>query len=95
MERIFEVAKQTGTVLEIDAFPDRLDIAAQYVRICAERGIKMSIDSDAHAKAHIDYLEHGIAEARRGWAQKKDIINAHSLEKMLSMLKGKKSTGKF
>lgn len=89
MEKIFEVAKETGTVLEIDAFPDRLDIAEQYIRICAERGIKMSIDSDAHMESHIDFLEHGIAQARRGWAQKKDIINAYSMEDMLGMLKSR------
>ncbi|HBP01099.1 MAG: polymerase X family protein [Candidatus Moranbacteria bacterium GW2011_GWE1_49_15] len=89
VEKIIEVAKETGTVLEIDAFPDRLDIAGNHVKSCVEKGVRMSIDSDAHAKAHIDFLEHGIAEARRGWAQKGDIINANSVDEMLSMLKGK------
>ena len=88
MERIIKVAGETGTVLEIDAYPDRLDMNYEYIRQCVESGVKMSIDSDAHATTHFQYLEFGIDQARRGWAEKEDIINAWPMEKMLSMLKG-------
>ena len=87
IDEIIECARRTKTVLEIDAFPDRLDIRDEYVRKCVAAGVKMSIDSDAHAVGHFKYLEHGIAAARRGWAGKKDIINAWPLEKMKSFLK--------
>ncbi len=86
-DEIIKVAKRTGTILEIDAFPDRLDIKDDYIKKCVEAGVKMSIDSDAHSVAHFKYLEHGIAQARRGWATKYDIVNAWPLEKMLKMLK--------
>jgi DNA polymerase (family 10) len=87
IDAIIEAAKLTGTVLEIDAYPDRLDISEEIVKRCIEAGGKMSIDSDAHAAAHLSYLPFGIAQARRGWAERKDIINCWSLEKMLACLK--------
>ncbi len=87
IDEIIKAAKRTGTILEIDVFPDRLDIKDEYIRICVEQGVKMSIDSDAHSIQHFKYLEIGIAQARRGWAEKKDIINAWPLDKMLKFLK--------
>ena len=87
IDEIIKAAKRTGTILEIDAYPDRLDIKDEYVQKCVETGVKMSIDSDAHSVQHFKYLEIGIAQARRGWATKDDIINAWPLEKMLKMLK--------
>ncbi len=87
METIIAHAKKTGTILEIDAYPDRADLKDEYIRKCVEAGVKMSIDSDAHSPTHYPYLEYGIAQARRGWAEKKDIINAWPVEKMLQSLK--------
>ena len=90
MEAVIRAAKATGTVLEIDAFPDRLDLRDEHIRKAVQAGVKLSIDSDAHAPAHFPYLEYGIAQARRGWATRNDIINAWDLEKMRSMLKSKR-----
>jgi DNA polymerase (family 10) len=87
MEVIIAHAKKTGTVLEIDAYPDRSDLKDEYIRKCVEAGVKMSIDSDAHSPTHYPYLEYGIAQARRGWAEKSDIINACPVEKMKTFLK--------
>ncbi|MEK7192232.1 MAG: DNA polymerase/3'-5' exonuclease PolX [Patescibacteria group bacterium] len=86
MEEIIKTAKETGTVLEINS-SDRLDLKDQHIRMCVEAGVKMAIDSDAHHASQFDFLEFGIAQARRGWATKNDIINAWPLEKMLKMLK--------
>lgn len=87
IDEIIATAKRTGTILEIDAFPDRLDLKDEYIRKCVHAGVCMSIDSDAHALSHFQYLEYGIAQARRGWASKNDIVNAWPLEKMLEFLK--------
>ncbi|MBU6415464.1 DNA polymerase III, partial [Patescibacteria group bacterium] len=89
IDEIIKAAKRTGTILEIDAFPSRSDIKDEYIRKCVEVGVKMSIDSDAHSTEHFKFLEFGVAQARRGWAEKKDIINAWPLEKMLNFLKKK------
>lgn len=73
--------------MEIDAFPDRLDLKDEYIRKGVEMGIKFAIDSDAHHISHFQYLEYGIAQARRGWATKADIINTRSWQEMLKLLK--------
>jgi len=87
IEKIIKAAKETGTILEINAYPDRLDLRDKHVRIAIESDVKLSIDSDAHSITHLHYLEFGIAQARRGWAEKKDIVNAWPLDKFLKFLK--------
>jgi DNA polymerase (family 10) len=87
MDEIIEVAKRTGTVMEIDSFPERADLKDEYIRRCVERGVKLAIDSDAHNSRHYFNLEFGIAQARRGWVERKDVINAWPVEKMLGWLK--------
>ncbi|MCL5016458.1 MAG: PHP domain-containing protein, partial [Patescibacteria group bacterium] len=87
IDEIVSFAKKTGTVLEVDALPDRLDIKDEYVRKCVRSGVKIAVDSDAHAIAHLELLPYGIAQARRGWAGKKDVVNSWPLEKMLKLLK--------
>lgn len=89
IDEIIKVAKKTGTVLEANAYPDRLDLKDEHIRKCIEAGVKIAINSDAHSVLHIKYLEYGIAQARRGWAEKKDVINAWPVEKMLTYLKKK------
>jgi len=90
IDKIIETAQKKGVVLEIDAYPDRLDLKDEYIRKSIEAGVKLSIDSDAHSPEHFSVLKYGIAQARRGWASKKDVINAWPLEKMLGFLKDKK-----
>jgi DNA polymerase (family 10) len=85
--QIVRAAKETGTVLEVDAYPDRLDLNDECVRMCVDAGVKLAIDSDAHAAAHFGCLECGIAQARRGWANKSDIINAWPIKEALAFLK--------
>lgn len=87
IDEIIKTAKETGTILEVDAYPDRLDLKDDYVRKAVEARVKLAIDSDAHNEAHFKYLDVGVAQARRGWAERKDIVNAWPLEKMLKMLK--------
>ena len=86
MGAIIKTARETGTILEING-SDRLDLRDQYIRMCVEAGIKMSIDSDAHDDSQLHFSGFGIAQGRRGWATKNDIINAWPVEKMLSFLK--------
>jgi len=75
MDEIIRTAKETGTVLEVDAYPDRLDLKDEHVRKAIEAGVKLVIDSDAHSVNHVRFLEFGVAQARRGWARKNDILN--------------------
>ena len=87
MDELIKTAQKTRTVMEVDAYPDRLDLKDEHIRKCVEAGVKMSIDSDAHSPTHFPYLEYGIAQARRGWATKSDIINTYPASEMLKFLK--------
>jgi DNA polymerase (family 10) len=85
--KLIEVARETRTVLEIDAHYNRLDLKDEYIRMAVEGEVKLVIDSDAHHPIHYGFLELGIAQARRGWAKKSDILNTLSAQELLSGLK--------
>jgi DNA polymerase (family 10) len=87
IEEILKCAKKNGVVVEIDAYPDRLDLKDEHIRLAVNLGVKLCIDTDAHATSHLHYMELGIAQARRGWAEKKDIINTLPLNEMLKQLR--------
>ena len=87
LDRILKVAKETGTILEINSYPERLDLNDINIKKAKETGVKMVINTDAHHVDQMRFIELGIAQARRGWAEKEDIINCWPLEKMLKFLK--------
>lgn len=87
MEAVFDAARESGTVLEINALPERLDLKDEYIRLAKKMGCRFSIDSDAHNPNHFQMLKFGIGQARRGWLEKNDVINTLPLEKMLKSLK--------
>ncbi|MBI2123646.1 MAG: DNA polymerase/3'-5' exonuclease PolX [Candidatus Wildermuthbacteria bacterium] len=91
MESVIKEAKKTGTVLEINAQPRRLDLKDVHIRQAKEVGISMAIDSDAHNVEHFKFLKYGIAQARRGWAEARDVVNTLPLEKCLKMFKNNKT----
>ncbi len=88
IDAIIDAAKRTGTVMEIDAYPERLDLKDEHVRKCVDKGVKLSIDTDAHSVRHLDYLHFRSATARRGWATKADVVNTKPLKQFLATLKG-------
>ena len=86
-DKILKVAKETGTILEINSYPERLDLNDYNIRRAKEAGVKMVINTDSHRKDQLRFIEFGIAQARRGWAEKEDIINTQPLEKLLKFFK--------
>ena len=86
-DRILRAAKQFGIALEINSYSYRLDLNDIHIRRCKEEGVKMVINTDSHHKEQMRCLELGVAQARRGWAEKKDIINAQPLNKLLEYFK--------
>ncbi|HRY52272.1 MAG TPA: DNA polymerase/3'-5' exonuclease PolX [Candidatus Portnoybacteria bacterium] len=86
MEEIFKVAAATGTVLEISTFPERLDLKDVYIRQAIKAEVKLSLGTDAHILSHLLFMELGVSQARRGWAEKKDIINCLSWAELLKLL---------
>lgn len=87
MEKVIKEAVKTGTVLEINAYPERLDLRDEHIRMALKAGAKFVIDSDAHNKEHFKYLDLGVSQARRGWCTANDVLNTLPAEKMLKELK--------
>ncbi|MDD5043431.1 MAG: DNA polymerase/3'-5' exonuclease PolX [Patescibacteria group bacterium] len=85
--RVFKTAENTGTILEINAHFNRLDMEAERIREAVRAGVKLEISTDAHSVDHLWFMELGIAEARKGWARKEDVINTYPLGEMLKLLK--------
>jgi len=88
MKAVLDAAARTGTAMEINAYPTRLDLNDVYARMAKDMGVKMSINSDAHEPEQLKVMKFGVNVARRGWLEKKDLLNALSLQDLLRALKG-------
>jgi DNA polymerase (family 10) len=84
---MLQAAKETGTILEINSYPDRLDLGDVNILAAKQSGIRMIINTDTHNVNQLHLMRFGISQARRGWAEKKDIINAWPVGELLKMLK--------
>ena len=89
MERILDAAHKHGVVMECNASPERLDLKDTHLRMAKERGVKIVISTDAHTTRTLQAMRYGVQMARRGWIEKKDVINTLSLEKLLAGLRQK------
>jgi DNA polymerase (family 10) len=78
IERVVEKALETGTFLEINSQPDRLDLTDVHARAAREAGLKLVIDSDGHEIGALDYVELGVGQARRAWLTKDDVLNTRT-----------------
>ncbi len=89
LDAVIACARETGTILELDAYPDRLDLKDDHVRKVIDAGLKIVIDSDAHSVAQLAFPEdYGIGQARRGWATADDVLNTRPVDAFLAGLKG-------
>lgn len=90
MDAVIEAARRTGTVLEIDAQPSRLDLPAEQIRKAVAAGVPLVVDSDAHHTRDFSHIEtFGVPLARRGWAGAADVLNTLPAEAFLGRLKGR------
>jgi DNA polymerase (family X) len=87
VERVIEKALETGTFLEINSQPDRLDLKDVYARAAREAGLKLVIDSDGHQTAALGYVEFGVGQARRAWLTKDDVVNTRTWKQIVRQRK--------
>lgn len=87
LKNVFDSAKENQVAIEINAYPERLDLNDVNVRKAVDQHVKLSIGTDSHRVDHLRYYRLGIAVARRGWAQKKDVINTFTVKKLKKFLK--------
>jgi len=86
MEEILQAAKETGTALEINAYPLRLDLSDTHARRARELEVSLAINTDTHAIDQFDTLPYGVAIARRSWLEKKDVLNTLELPELMKRL---------
>lgn len=88
MDMILESSAATGTILEVNANPSRLDLRDVHVRRAIKLGVKIAINTDAHHSDHFDFLHYGVATAQRGWAETEQIVNTWPVGRLLDTLRG-------
>ena len=86
MARIIKQARARGCFLELNSQPQRLDLNEYYCRMARDEGVLLSINSDAHAEQNFDFLQYGIDQARRGWLEKRDVLNTLPLRELRKLL---------
>jgi DNA polymerase (family 10) len=89
MEAVLDAAARHSVAVECNAQPDRLDLKDIYLRMAKERGVRVVISTDAHTTSTLQFMRYGVQMARRGWLEKKDVLNTLPLEKFLAALRPK------
>jgi DNA polymerase (family 10) len=90
MDAVLKAAKDTGTALEINAYPMRLDLNDANARRARDMGVKLAISTDAHLVNQFDYMTYGVSIARRAWAGKGDVLNTLGAEELMKAIKAKR-----
>jgi DNA polymerase/3'-5' exonuclease PolX/histidinol phosphatase-like PHP family hydrolase len=94
VEKVLDACAKHGVAMECNSYPDRLDLKEVYLRMCKEKGVKVVISTDSHNTGNLSFIRYGVTMARRGWLEKKDVINTRPVAEFLRELRGKKGKGK-
>ena len=89
MEKVLDACAKNGVTMECNSYPDRLDLKEVYLRMCKERGVKVVISTDSHNTTNLNFIRYGVTMARRGWLEKKDVINILPAKEFLAALRAK------
>lgn len=87
LPRVIQAARERGCFLEVNAQPERLDLAAPYCRLAREHGVKVAISTDSHSVRELANMEYGVAQARRGWLEASDVINTRPWPQLRKLLR--------
>ena len=87
MEKILQKAKENNCIMEINSQPSRLDLNDINSRAAKDMGVKLAISTDAHSVGQFDYMRFGIGQARRGWIEKKNVINTRNIDDLKKLIK--------
>ncbi len=86
LDKVIDACLANGKILELNAYPERLDLSDLNCRKAKERGVKLAVSTDAHRTEHLEWMKFGVATARRGWIEAQDVINTVPLSKLLKSL---------
>jgi DNA polymerase (family 10) len=88
LDAVFEAAAATGTAIEVNGGPERLDLRDEHIRWARRHGVRFSIDSDAHAVPELNYVRYATLTAQRGWLTPDDVINTWPYDRFRAFLDG-------
>ncbi|OKL38292.1 DNA polymerase/3'-5' exonuclease PolX [Domibacillus mangrovi] len=88
MEELIKIAAETNTALELNANPHRLDLSADHLKWAQDAGVKIFINTDAHAIEHLTFMETGASAGRKGWLRSETVVNTWPKEQFLSFIRG-------
>ncbi|HWP84244.1 MAG TPA: DNA polymerase/3'-5' exonuclease PolX [Terriglobia bacterium] len=91
-EAVFRAARERNIAMEINSFPDRLDLCEHHARLCKQFGVKVVISTDSHHTKHLGHIKYGVLMARRGWLEKADVLNTRPLAEFLKALRRRHQT---
>ena len=89
IEKVLDACAKYGVAMECNSYPDRLDLKDVYLRMCKEKGVMVVISTDSHNTANLSFIHYGVTMARRGWLEKKDVINTLPVKEFLRALRAK------
>jgi DNA polymerase (family 10) len=92
LDEVLKTASETGTAMEINAYPFRLDLNDIYAKRAKEMGIPLVISTDTHMTSHFGYMIYGVSVAKRGWLEKKNVLNTYDYETLMKRLAAKKKS---
>jgi DNA polymerase (family 10) len=87
MEAVLAAAARHQVAMELNAYPDRLDLSDRHLRMAKERGVKIVINTDSHHTTHMEKIKYGVLQARRAWLTKEDVLNTLPAEKFAKAVK--------
>jgi DNA polymerase (family 10) len=87
MEAVLAAAAQSKVAMELNAYPDRLDLCDRHLRMAKERGVKIVINTDSHHTTHLEKIKYGVLQARRAWLTKEDVLNTLPSDKFGKAMK--------
>ncbi len=87
IDLLIQLAKETDTVLELNANPNRLDLSAENIRKAQDQSVKLVINTDAHSTDHLEFMEIGVGTARKGWIKKDTVINTWDKQELIKFIK--------
>jgi DNA polymerase (family 10) len=87
MEAVLQAAARNKVAMELNAYPDRLDLCDRHLRMAKQRGVKIVINTDSHHTTHMEKIRFGVLQARRAWITREDVLNTLSVEQFARAMK--------
>jgi DNA polymerase (family 10) len=86
-DAVFRAAAQHKVAMELNSYPDRLDLSDVHLRMAKQHGVKIAINTDSHHTSHMEKLHYGVTQARRAWLTKDDVLNTLPIEQFAKAMK--------